>query len=112
MPNIPYPDLDAIDDPEIECILIRPQEMARYVEQGVMDCAITGYDWVIESGADVQEMADFKAPWPNYVPVRWVLAVKVGSTIEKPEDLDAIEADVNAFTPRGSATAGVQAGFG
>ena len=74
-----YPD---IDDPEIECILIRPQEMARYVEQGVMDCAITGLDWVIESGADVEgDRRPPKAPWPNYVPVRWVLAVKEGSGV-------------------------------
>ena len=79
-----YPE---IDDPEIECILIRPQEMARYLEQGVMDCAITGLDWVIESGADVEEVADLEAPWPNYVPVRWVLAVKEGSEFEKPDDL-------------------------
>ena len=45
-----YPD---IDDAEIQCILIRPQEMARYVEQGVLDCAITGLDWMLETGADV-----------------------------------------------------------
>ena len=55
----------SIDDPEIECILIRPQEMARYIEQGVMDCGITGRDWVIESGADVTELADLKAPLPK-----------------------------------------------
>ena len=77
----------SIDDPEIECILIRPQEMARYIEQGVMDCGITGVDWVIESGADVEELADLRAPWPNYVPVRWVLAVKQGSPYATPKDL-------------------------
>jgi ATP phosphoribosyltransferase len=77
----------SIDDPEIECILIRPQEMARYIEQGVMDCGITGVDWVLESGADVEELADLRAPWPNYVPVRWVLAVKQGSPFAKPQDL-------------------------
>src|SRR4030065_2113626 len=47
-----YPD---IDDAEIQCILIRPQEMARYVAQGVLDCAITGLDWVLETGAGVEE---------------------------------------------------------
>ena len=57
-----------IDDPEIECILIRPQEMARYVGQGVLDCGITGLDWVIESGADVEELADLEAPWPQLRP--------------------------------------------
>lgn len=78
----------SINDPEIECILIRPQEMARYVAQGVMDCGITGVDWVMESGADVVELADLRAPWPNYVPVRWVLAVKEGSPFETPKDLE------------------------
>jgi ATP phosphoribosyltransferase len=94
-----YPE---IDDPEIECILIRPQEMARYVEQGVMDCAITGADWVIESGADVEEIANLEAPWPNYVPVRWILAVKEGSELEKPEDLQGkrIAAEVVGMTNR------------
>lgn len=77
----------SIDDDEIECILMRPQEMARYVEQGVMDCGITGLDWVIESGADVAEVADLQAPWSNYVPVRWVLAVKEDAPFRKPEDL-------------------------
>ncbi|MGD8590889.1 MAG: ATP phosphoribosyltransferase, partial [Chromatiales bacterium] len=48
-----YPD---IDDPDIQCILIRPQEMARYVEQGVLDCAITGLDWLLETGADVAQI--------------------------------------------------------
>jgi ATP phosphoribosyltransferase len=77
-----------IDDPEIECILIRPQEMARYIEQGVIDCGITGLDWILETGADVVELADLKAPWPNYVPVRWVLAVKNGSEFETVADLE------------------------
>jgi len=79
-----YPD---IDDPDIECILIRPQEMARYIEQGVIDCGITGLDWILETGADVVELADLKAPWKNYVPVRWVLAVKNGSEFETVGDL-------------------------
>ena len=70
-----YPE---IDDPEIECILIRPQEMARYIEQGVMDCGITGLDWLLETGADVEELANLYAPWPNYGTVRWVLAAKEG----------------------------------
>ncbi|MAE94115.1 MAG: ATP phosphoribosyltransferase [Deltaproteobacteria bacterium] len=79
-----YPE---IDDPEIECILIRAQEMARYVEQGVIDAGITGIDWVKENGAKVKELADLKAPWPNYRTVRWLLAVKEGSKIKKPGDL-------------------------
>ncbi len=79
-----YPD---IDDPEIECILIRAQEMARYVQQGVLDAGITGVDWTIENRAKVKEMADLRAPWPNYNPVRWIVAVKEGSPIKKPKDL-------------------------
>jgi len=80
-----YPD---IDDPEIECILIRPQEMARYVAQGVLDCAITGLDWVLETGADVEELADLRAPWPNYGTVRWVMASKEGSPFDSVKDLE------------------------
>jgi len=79
-----YPD---IDDPEIQCILIRPQEMARYVEQGVIDCAITGLDWILETGADVAELADLKAPWSNYGTVRWVMASKEGSPFDHVKDL-------------------------
>jgi ATP phosphoribosyltransferase len=80
-----YPD---IDDPEIQCILIRPQEMARYVEQGVLDCAITGLDWILETGADVAELADLKAPWSNYGTVRWVMASKEGSPFQHVQDLE------------------------
>ncbi len=77
-----------IDDPELECILIRPQEMARYVELGVLDCAITGLDWILETGAEVAELADLKAPWPNYGTVRWVMASKEGSPFDRVEDLE------------------------
>ncbi len=77
----------AIDDPEIQCILIRPQEMARYVAQGILDCAITGLDWIQETGADVAELADLKAPWPNYGTVRWVMAVKEDSPFKDVKDL-------------------------
>jgi len=77
----------AIDDPQIECILIRPQEMARYVFQGAMDCGIAGHDWIQENRVDVLELADLEAPWPNYTPISWVLAVKRGSGFAKIEDL-------------------------
>ncbi len=76
-----------IDDPEIECILIRPQEMARYVGQGILDCAITGLDWILETGADVAELADLRAPWPNYGVVRWVMAAKEESPFQSVKDL-------------------------
>ncbi|MHA7838038.1 MAG: ATP phosphoribosyltransferase [bacterium] len=92
----------SIDDPELECILIRPQEMARYVGQGVMDCGITGLDWVLETGADVEELADLRAPWPNYGPVRWVLAVKEDSDFHAPKDLAGkrIATEVMGLTER------------
>ena len=79
-----YPE---IDDPDIECVLIRAQEMARYVQQGVLDAGITGIDWVHENRARVKEVSDLRAPWPNYSPVRWVVAVKEGSPIRRPADL-------------------------
>jgi ATP phosphoribosyltransferase len=77
----------ASDDPELECVLIRAQEMARYVEQGVMDCGITGLDWVLENRSKVKELADLVAPWPNYRPIRWVLAVKEDSPFRSVKDL-------------------------
>lgn len=80
-----YPE---IDDPEIECILIRPQEMSRYVGQGILDCAITGLDWILENGVDVVELADLRAPWPNYGIVRWVLAAKADSRFHTVKDLE------------------------
>jgi ATP phosphoribosyltransferase len=101
----------SIDDPEIECILIRPQEMARYVGQGVLDCAITGHDWVLETGADVAELADLRAPWPNYGPVRWILAVKDDSEFQTPKDLQGkrIATEVMGLTERYLADLGITA---
>jgi ATP phosphoribosyltransferase len=101
----------SIDDPEIECILIRPQEMARYVGQGVLDCAVTGHDWVLETGADVEELADLRAPWPNYGPVRWILAVKDDSEFQTPKDLAGkrIATEVMGLTERYFERLGVEA---
>jgi ATP phosphoribosyltransferase len=101
----------SIDDPELECILIRPQEMARYVAQGVLDCAVTGHDWVLETGADVEEIADLRAPWPNYGPVRWILAVKDDSEFLTPKDLEGkrIATEVMGLTERYFEGLGLQA---
>lgn len=103
-----YPE---IDDPEVECILIRAQEMARYTEQGVLDAGITGIDWVLENGADVEELADLRAPWPNYRPVRWLLAVKEGSEIASVADLEGrrIATEAVALTRRYLEGHGVEA---
>lgn len=78
----------SIDDPEIECVLIRAQEMARYVEQGVLDAGITGKDWVVESSAKVVELADLKYSKQSFRPVRWVLAVPERSQIRQAKDLE------------------------
>ena len=77
-----------IDDDDIECMLIRAQEMARYVEHGVLDAGITGLDWVLETGAKVKELANLRAPWPNYRPVRWLLSVKEGAKFRSVKDLE------------------------
>ena len=77
----------SIDDPEIECMLIRAQEMARYVQDGVIDCGITGMDWIIESRAKVVEVADLVYSKRGMRPVKWVLAVPVASKIKSAKDL-------------------------
>ncbi len=101
----------SIDDAEIQCILIRPQEMARYVAQGILDCAITGLDWIQEVGADVAELADLKAPWPNYGTVRWVMAVKEDSPFRDVKDLQGkrIATEAVGMTQRFLAAHGVEA---
>jgi ATP phosphoribosyltransferase len=77
----------AIDDPEIECLLVRAQEMARYVETGALDAGITGHDWVIETGSDVEELAELVYAKQRLSRVRWVLAVQEDSAIRQPCDL-------------------------
>src|SRR5438034_962912 len=77
----------SIDDPEIECLLVRAQEMARYVETGTLDAGITGRDWVLETGADVTELAEFVYAKQRLARVRWVLAVPDDSPIRGPRDL-------------------------
>ena len=76
-----------IDDPEIQCILIRAQEMARYVQDGVMDAGLTGYDWIIENRAKVREVTELVFSKVSRRPVRWVLAVPNDSPIQGAKDL-------------------------
>ncbi len=78
----------SIDDKEIECVLIRAQEMARYVEQGVLDAGITGHDWIVGPNADVRELAELRYSKTSFVPTRWVLAVPEDSTIRGVKDLE------------------------
>ncbi|HXF15194.1 MAG TPA: ATP phosphoribosyltransferase [Terriglobales bacterium] len=76
-----------IDDPEIECMLIRAQEMARYVEHGALDAGLTGTDWVSESGLEIQPVADLVYAKQSRGRVRWVLAVPDDSKYQNAEDL-------------------------
>ena len=78
----------AIDDPEIECLLVRAQEMARYVQSGALDAGITGHDWVVETGAEVTELAELVYAKQRLARVRWVLAVPEDSAIRGPRDLE------------------------
>lgn len=78
----------AIDDPNIECMLIRAQEMARYVEDGVLDAGLTGQDWISESGANVESVADLVYAKQSFGRVRWVLAVPESSPVQSVKDLE------------------------
>ncbi len=77
-----------IDDPEIECMLIRAQEMARYVEDGILDAGLTGRDWIEENGAQVVAVADLIYAKQSFGKVRWVLAVPEASSFRTAKDLE------------------------
>lgn len=78
----------SIDDPDIECMLIRAQEMSRYVEEGILDCGLTGFDWIQENGSDVIEAAELVYGKVGRNPLRWVLAVPENSGIHSVKDLE------------------------
>ncbi|MHC4404475.1 MAG: ATP phosphoribosyltransferase [Planctomycetota bacterium] len=78
----------SIDDDEIECLLIRAQEMARYVADGVLDAGLTGHDWIVETGADVHEVVELVFSKVSRRPVRWVLCVPENSPITSAKDLE------------------------
>ena len=80
--------LPSIDDDQIEAMLIRAQEMSRYVEQGVLDAGITGRDWILENRSDVVEVADLIYAKQGLRPVRWVLAVPNDSPVQTVKDLE------------------------
>jgi ATP phosphoribosyltransferase len=77
-----------IDDPEIECMMVRAQEMARYVENGAIDAGLTGKDWIMETGADVEEVAELVYSKTGLGKVRWVLAVAEDSAMKDVRDLE------------------------
>jgi ATP phosphoribosyltransferase len=101
----------SIDDPEIECLMVRAQEMARYVETGALDAGITGHDWVVETEADVDELAELVYAKQRLARVRWVLAVPEDSPIRQPSDLSGkiIATEVVKTTEKYLARHGVKA---
>jgi ATP phosphoribosyltransferase len=101
----------AIDDPEIECMLIRAQEMARYVEDGILDAGLTGRDWVAETEAQVEAVADLVYAKQSFGKVRWVLAVPEASSYRTAKDLDGkiIATELVATTRRYFQSHGVRA---
>jgi ATP phosphoribosyltransferase len=108
----------AIDDPEIECMLIRAQEMARYVEDGVLDAGLTGRDWVEENEAKVENVADLIYAKQSFGKVRWVLAVPESSPVHSVKDLEGkviateLVAATRRYLERNGVTAKVEFSWG
>jgi len=100
-----------VDDEEIECMLIRAQEMARYVEDGILDAGLTGKDWILENEADVVEIADLVYAKQTFGKVRWVLAVPEKSPFHSVKDLEGkiIATELVGVTRRYLAENGVKA---
>ncbi len=108
----------AIDDPEMECMLIRAQEMARYVEDGILDAGLTGLDWVEEVGANVVAVADLVYAKQSFGKVRWVLAVPESSPFQSVKDLEGkiiateLVATTKRYLERNGVTAKVEFSWG
>lgn len=100
-----------IDDDEIECLLIRAQEMARYVADGALDAGLTGHDWIVETEADVEEVAELVFSKVSRRPVRWVLCVPEDSPIKTVKDLEGkrIATEAVGLTTRFFESHGVRA---
>ena len=100
-----------MDDPEIECMLIRAQEMARYVEDGILDVGLTGRDWILENGAQIVDVADLVYAKQTFGKVRWVLAVLDRSGFQSVQDLQGriIATELVRVTEQYLAQKGVQA---
>jgi ATP phosphoribosyltransferase len=101
----------SIDDPEIQCTLIRAQEMPRYVQDGSLDCGLTGHDWILENDASIVELAELVFSKVSKRPVRWVLAVPNDSPVQGVKDLQGkrIATEVVNLTRRWLARHGVEA---
>ena len=100
-----------VDDDEIECMLIRAQEMARYVEDGILDAGLTGKDWILENEAEIVEVADLVYAKQTFGKVRWVLAVPEKSPFQSVKDLEGkiIATELVKVTERYLARNGVRA---
>jgi len=99
----------SIDDPEISCALVRAQEMARYVQSGVLDAGLTGLDWVLENDADVEMVSDLVYSKASAVKARWVLAAMAESPINRVEDCagKTIATELVGYTRRYFAERGI-----
>lgn len=108
----------AIDDPDIECMLIRAQEMARYIEDGILDAGLTGRDWIEESEAKVATITDLIYAKQSFGKVRWVLAVPESSPFHSVQDLQGkiiateLVATTNRYLARNGVTAKVEFSWG
>lgn len=100
----------SVDDPQLSCALIRAQEMSRYVEEGVLDAAITGKDWILENNSDVVEVEELVYAKESLRPVRWVLVVTESSPIRQLEDMQGkkVATELVSFTRRFFAERGIQ----
>ena len=100
-----------IDDPEIRCAQVRAQEMGTYVASGVLDLGLTGLDWILETGADVEEVCELVYSKSSDQPARWVLVVPQDSPVQRVEDLEGkrVATELVQFTRRYLAERGVNA---
>ena len=100
-----------MDDPDIEPVLMRAQEIPRYVSAGALDAGLSGLDWVVETGADIVEVCDLVYSKASRVPARWVVAVAQDSPIQSPKALQGkrIATEVVNVTKRYLAEKGIEA---
>ena len=96
-----------IDDPEIKCRLLRPQEIPRYVKMGLLDAGISVFDWIYENGSDVLEVCELNYSNATSNPVRWVLAVPNDSKIKTDKDLRSLIRKVRLISHDGEKCEGI-----
>ena len=98
-----------IDDPQMSAIMFRAQEMSRYVEDGIVDVGLTGYDWICENGSDVVEVAELVYSKATSKPAKWILAVPEESSVQKAEDLEGgiVATEIQGVTERYFAEKGI-----